>query len=253
MEKSFTYKLPGTKPNAIPLSTLGQILKAIEDLVMGLWEVEGKQTNPPTLSLIGISDGSTCYELTASEPEETIPMVRRGFSAIARGQHDSLPERASRGAHALAQLAERWGRAEVYVGQELIARIERTVERPEPVIVRGQSVLYGTLQRIGGLTPKAVIAPDSGGRSISCDISKELAKQIAPRIYTRVCVTGLAEYDVTDWSILSFRIDAHPEYEELPVTQALARLYRASPKAWEGIGDVEAYISCLRSEEGDDC
>ncbi|MGE5585805.1 MAG: hypothetical protein ACM309_09810 [Bacillota bacterium] len=253
MEKSFTYKLPGAKPNAIPLSNLGQILKAIEDFVMGLWEAEGGEANPPTLSLIGIGEGSTCLELAASEPEETLPIVRRGFSALARGQHRGFPERASRAVHTLRQAAQRWGRAEVYVGQELVARIEETIGAAEPVTVRGQTVLYGTLQRIGGITPKAVIAPDSGGRGISCDISRELAKQIAPRIYTRICVTGVAEYDIADWSILSFKIEAPLDYEELPVTEALARLYKASPKAWEGIADVQAYISRLRSEEGDDC
>lgn len=114
--------------------------------------------------------------------------------------------------------------------------------------INGYTKLYGFLQSVGGERPVAFIKPDGSSKGIKCPLSYTLAKRLAPKLYTRVGVEGTAQYDPHDWSIQSVTIDNILPYEDIPFSQALEELYKASPSAWSDIDNVDAYLRDLRSQ-----
>lgn len=249
MDNTFTVKYSGVFPDSIPLSELKDYLAIVEDLVLGLWKDEGIKSELPRISLINIEKGSTGFHFATTDPEEVIPLANAGFSKVAEGQFDSLPVRCQTAARKLAEASQRWGEAKVYNGEKYVVTIPANLECPkvksQPVY--GPTVLYGKLRSVGGRTPAAWIVCDSG-KAVKCTLTEQLARQIAPKIYSRVGVEGIAEYNPEDWSITSFQIKKILDYEGTSISKALKNLFIASPEAWAHVSDVNEYLERHRAE-----
>lgn len=253
VDNKFLFRFLDPLPDRIPLSDLVRLLADTERLITDLWQNQEADSDLPLFSLVGIVQGSTGLQFATDDPGRVFPLVEAGFTAIARNDYSSLPKLGAKAAESLAAAIRRWGRAEVHVNDQVIPIDVKPPVQAASEIVSGRTVLYGTLQMIGGsIKPAATISPDSEGKAIRCYLDKELVKALAPRIYTRIGVEGLAEYDTSDWSIRSFTIDRILDYEDVPIGEALDAIYKASPTAWEGVSDIAGFISRMRCEEDDD-
>jgi hypothetical protein len=252
MNDRFTYKFLEALPDTIPLSELIKVLGAVNQIIDGLLEDQGPTPRSPVWSLINIVEGSTELLFRTDEPDDVLPLVEYGFKAMGSGNYSGLPRKCASAMSSLSEANRRWGRAEVYVNGLVIPISAAPTVQTQPEHVMGSTVLYGRLQAIGGpVKPAALLSLDSGGPAIRCSVAKELVKALAPRIYDRIGVEGIAEYDASNWSISSFVIERVLDYEDVPISQALEAVYTASPSAWANINDVEGFISRMRYEEDD--
>ena len=109
----------------------------------------------------------------------------------------------------------------------------------------GDTVVYGILERIGGATPKASIRT-SRGAVISCDITKEQAEQLAPKLYKPISISGQAKWSTKDNEMLAFTVAEIGDYENFSITECLQEIGNISAKYWDEVEDVIEAVSQIR-------
>lgn len=247
-------KIPGVLPETIPARELAEMLVALETAIVGAMGLtpDEQLAEPPVVSLVGIRRGSTSLQLLKS------PRVLRAYTrlatAVAERDVGSLPPRAREGTRLLARVVERRG-IEVQFRDPLQRRRVIGVIRPDTDLfaastapLKGETTLYGKVERVGGATPRLRLQIEDG-RTISCDISRALAKELGKRLYEWVGVAGTAEWNPVDLTVESFRVERVLAFQDPHPTEAFERLSEELAGAWDDVDDVVAEVTRLRHED----
>lgn len=242
-------------PDAVPVSDLVDILDSLDKALRALLSHE--QQRDFRLSLVELEAGSTVLGFTANLEQE----ARTAFGSIVDAVRDKrvhdLPGRVHRFIDSATEFAKRHKAA---IG--LATSEEREPDAwidPESVLqlatpaVKGETVLYGTVVRAGGKAPKIGLELDSG-EFLPCPAPRDVVVRAGGRLYERVGVKGVAEWDTYDWAIKSFRVTELVDYAASKLTDAAAKVRRvAGPRAWSAVTDVVKAIEELRrGAEADD-
>ncbi len=111
----------------------------------------------------------------------------------------------------------------------------------------GESIIFGTLERIWGKKPKASVRfPDES--AMSCTLSRDLAKSLGSKLYERVGLSGHATWNVENLSLESFHIQNLTSYKNGSIKEAFRELAEVTGDSWADIDDVKGYIRSLREE-----
>jgi hypothetical protein len=205
------------------------------------------------LALVEINTGSAKYAL------RKIALGAAAASmltyALSSGDYDQLPSEA------------RVGIREALVA---VKRLDRTVEirwnreDPLPAITIDsttpvpsatststcQTIVYGTIETVGGKTPGVVIRAD-GGAKFRVHTTTDQAMTLANRLYQPVRVAGVAEYKIEDLSVVSFEAAEIEPFERISFAAAMGELRGALADAWVD-RSVQEMIADLRGDEGED-
>lgn len=226
---------PNVTPESVSLGDLVSLLSSVEAIVRELVGEDAK--HDLVLSLPLVERGSSVYKLWTNHPEETRFAIQEVEAALAANDVASLPVRVQKHLRELSHLAERYnGIVEMYPdpsNKKIVARIHPPgSQQPTPLLLSGQTTIYGQLVRVGGSEPKARLELTTG-EVISCRVSRELAKLLGPRLYERIGLVGTATWDTTDWRIVSFVAHELLPYQDTPITLAFKALAEAAgPDAW---------------------
>lgn len=252
---TFELKIEGKDlvPSQLSIHELTDLLLAIERAVVktAIHAEHGLDEDEAVVSLVDIGEGSTRLRFASEMPATTTAFVILS-RAIADRSYANLPSPAI---DALREIYDYAEKREAIVGfyapenghYRRVAEIRADVDLnlPELDIVRGNTVVYGKLTRIGGNPPKARLKL-LNGEAISCFVSEKLAKRIGNRLYEVIGLAGEAKWDADDYSLLHFRAQDIAPYEESSLTQAIKELRDAGSSAWQEVKDVDAFIDELR-------
>ena len=93
-------------------------------------------------------------------------------------------------------------------GERLAAFNQYTdVSYNELETIKGETTIYGEIQVAGGKINPHVHIRINDDYTISFEVEKELAKQLASQLYNDVGLTGVARWDRKSYKILDFKID----------------------------------------------
>jgi hypothetical protein len=254
-EKTFLIRISDTHPESVGLSELAEILsgfdKAIRSMVVD-------QNSPLTLGLVSITPGSTILEVVSDRPVE----ARCAVSDLAKAVNDrnpgSLPAAARNGLQQVMPILRRWATEDRRPSFQLLLP-DRDISAPLAVItpdmefsftppkVLGNTTIYGSLIWIGGQRPKAHVKMDNGAL-LNCEVSKQLARSLASRLYEEIGLEGEAEWNSEDWSIVSFRISGVTDFRGGPIIESIDVLASTIAGDWDDADDVVGEISQIRRE-----
>jgi len=252
---TFELKLEGKNlvPSELSVHELTDLLLAVERAVVktAIHLQEGLDEEQAVVSLVSIAAGSTSLRFASALPATTTAFARIG-QAISSRVYTDLP---SHTIEALREIYDYSLERQAVIGfyshenshSTLLAEIRSDVDLNLPLInvVRGNTVVYGRLTRIGGNPPKARIT-QLNGEAISCFVSEQLAKRIGNRLYEVIGLAGDAKWDADDYSLLNFKASEITPYEETPVKQAVKELRESAGLAWQDVKDVNGFIDELR-------
>jgi hypothetical protein len=113
----------------------------------------------------------------------------------------------------------------------------------------GETTIWGTLDRVGGITPEATIR-QSNGELLTIIVSKDLAQELGKFLYRDIGIEGEACWQLADWKIISFKGLAMAAYrpDETSLTRTMKELARASEGRWDGV-DAAEFVRKLRHED----
>ncbi|MGI9952322.1 hypothetical protein V3F56_08160 [Moorellaceae bacterium AZ2] len=240
----------GVYPETTPLSELVEFLSAIEKAIKALTEAEGTDKEELIVGLVEVKRSSTILRFTSNRPSEVRQAWGTIVGALATKNLEQLPSQAKKLIETSVSYAKKRKASVGFItvpGQPPAVCIDPNTEFPtHETKVRGETVLYGLVTRVGGKEPKVGLSLDNG-TFLVCETSRQLAKQLGSRLYEWVGLSGIAEWDTRDWSITAFEARELIEYTAVPITDAIASLARAAgPEAWADVVDIVKEINEFR-------
>lgn len=241
-----------TLVSTVTLSELADVLTGLEKAIT--WLVTRRHPDGDKkffLGLINIVDKSATLELVSSHPIEAGEAVNELTGAVRANAVHSYPKPVREGIDQAVKFAKSrpGGTVELsLIGQPdnaaaITPDLEIEMKTPS---VKGETVIYGMVTRVGGKKPVIRLALDSG-EEMSCETTAPLAREVAPRLYETAALEGTAEWDPSDWSVISFTPKRLLPYVQGPLTDAFKALSEAAgPDAWSDVDDVVAALAELR-------
>jgi hypothetical protein len=116
---------------------------------------------------------------------------------------------------------------------------------PESYYLEGETILYGRVERVGGVKPKIVLRI-TDNQTVHCDASEALAKEIGRKLYSWVGLLGKAKWNTEDYLLDSFKIEKVTEYQDTPLLKGTTELSSMVGKYLKDKIDVIKIVSDLR-------
>lgn len=108
-------------------------------------------------------------------------------------------------------------------------------------VLRGETQIYGVLERVGGADPRFTLRV-SEHEAIHGGLSEELAIALAPRLYSWVGMTGIAEWNPLTGDVEAFKATGALSYSGTPFRKAMDLLRQSVAEYLEDDDEVEAAI-----------
>jgi hypothetical protein len=252
----FTIRLTGenVRPDQIGAGDLAQLLIAAEQTVLSVAREENPDESEDIIvTLADVKSESVGLEFSSNRPE----LVRHAFYTVVdrvrANDFHALPGPVLEGLRTLTRFtSERKGHTQFWNGTangpllDLPPNFEIGIPRPQ--YQRGETVLYGNVERVGGVKPriKLRVAPN---RVIYGDVSPEQGRALGAALYKPAALRGKATWDIRTGQIEYFRVTEILTYAPTDIRDAFAELREATNGAYETVDDIDLFASQVREGE----
>ena len=250
----FTIRLSGreVRPHLIPAGDLAQLLIAAEQTVMGLAARESPEdADNLFVGLAAVKDESIGFAFTSNRPDSALAAYRELVTLTGNRAFRSLPARSLEGLKTLTTFSrEHRGVTQFWNGTGggpmLELSTDFAIEVPSPEYQRGETVIFGKIERVGGVRPRVRLRV-SDREVVSADLTEEQSRELGSRRYSQAALRGQASWDAQDGSIAYFRVEEILHYQPDRVAAAFDELRAAVAGAYDRV-DVEEFA--LKVREG---
>ena len=256
-EKSlFTIRLvgDGVRPHLIPASDLAQLLVAAEQTVLAIAAREHpEEAEELIVGLTEVQDKSIGFAFSSNRADIVRAAYTELLTVTSNRVFRSLPARSLEGLRTLTSFSrEHRGRTQFWNGASdqplLDLPTDFAIDVPAPEYQRGETVLYGKIERVGGVRPRVRLRV-SDHEVVYGDITEDQSRELGSRLYSQAALRGQATWDAQDGSIVYFRVEEILHYQRGKATEAFQELQKAAHGAYDAVEDVDLFASKVR--EGD--
>lgn len=252
----FTIRLTGdgVRPHLIPASDLAQLLIAAEQAVMAIAARDNPiEAEELVVGLSQVKDESIGFSFASNRRELALSSYRELVTLTENRAFRSLPARSLEGLKTLTKFArDRKGHTQFWNGRAdaplLDLASDFAIEVPSPEYLRGETVLYGKIERVGGVRPRARLRV-SEKEIVYVDINEEQSRELGSKLYSYASLRGHATWDAQDGTIVYFRVEEVLHYQPDKISSAFEELREAAAGAYDNIDDLDLFAKQIR--EGD--
>ncbi len=249
---TFTIRLTGegVNPSLISARDLAELLIAAEQTVSALIQRNHPELDDPVLiGLSEIKDSSIGLVLTSNRPDLTYKAYKELVSAVSDRQFRSLPARSLDGLRTLTKFTQdRKGHTQFWNGgNKLLLDLspDFPIEVPSPDYIRGETVLYGKVERVGGVRPRVRLRI-SEKEVVTADINEEQGRELGHLLYQETGLRGKATWDTQDGTIAYFRLEEIIKHDRVSTHAAFQELAELVEGAYDNIDDVDLFARRVR-------
>jgi hypothetical protein len=244
----------GVSPETVSASDLAGLLVELEKAVLAAGDRQNEsQVGEAILSLVNVAEGSN--QLTLAVAQTGVSALMAVSHAVASGDYRNLPVPCHEALHRISGQAARheWvielvPNPGLDIAPGTISHDHEVPPPPSPALATGTTVVFGRCLRVGGAgQPRAEIRLPEG-HLLHIDVSEDLAKVLAHRLYEEVCIEGRATWRTNDWSLVEFRGAHVSEYRPTRLVDAFSQMAAEAGERWDGV-DANAHVRELRSED----
>jgi hypothetical protein len=256
------FRVSGEKfdVESVTLEQIGNFLISLEKVIAPIVIRDNPslafQEGDVIVSLSSISKGSLVNVLETRYEREVNQAIELTADALISQNYHALPISTIEGLREIVRFNRKHNSAtEIWEhnghDSQLVTITQTTRIRADNFITKGTTTLYGTLMRIGGDNPPRAWVKFIDGTSLGCRIkSTALARRMAPLLYQRIGIRGIAQWDTRDMSLFEFRIEELSAYRQKPVKEGFDNL-RSVLGQYVGLDD-EPTIEDLRGNSESD-
>lgn len=217
----------GIKPSAVKASEIAELIKSFEASVLALAKRDDPQINEDlvNISFDEIKESSLVLRLK--------PHIVAAYSATIllagsfnNNYYDEFSKSTLENLRVFTRFAKRHNCEGFFVkGEEKLASFNKDTEinYSDKGTVSGETTVYGEVTRAGGDKPRVTLKINDD-YTLSFDINKEIAIQLASNLYKEVGITGKARWDKRSFKILEFYPKEVIFLEEHPLTETFDEL-----------------------------
>lgn len=229
-------------PRVFKAKEVGEILINVEDALKGyIFE------NNPTLdtrdlfiSPIAINDQSLGLKFSPNVAKYFVSAFIGITTAIKANDVSTLPLNTR---HSLAEVQKvvrtKNCSAEFKINGEVLANIDSNTQLDiTEDIIKGDSTIYGEVQRVGGNEPTVWVILNTGKR-IVLSVDKIQAKKLSRKLYEEVGFKGAAKWAKQSQTLLEFKVyDILDQYEPKSLKESFSEIKSIIGKYWDKIDDI---------------
>jgi hypothetical protein len=240
-------------PEAVSLGELADVLSRLDRTLASY--VTAKEIDLPPgakVSLVDIERGSEQLVLSVAQPY--LPAFADISRAVSLEVYDELPEPTYAELQGLsaAVVKRGWGleikeNAEHGIYAARLGGEGEALAPRAPVHLEGTTTLHARCLRVGGVQPRAELRVASRPSLLHADLSEELARELATKLYEEVTLEGRATWDADTWEIEAFRVLRVTSYRRTDPVLAFKELAEAAEGRWDDADAVE-YVRSLRAD-----
>lgn len=234
----------GVTPEIVRLSELTRLLKLFEDYVVR----QLRNTDPEVkkdeiyIALNSIHHASAGYGIFSSRPEPTLAVFYQLGNAVQANNYVGLVPESRELAKAIVSFTRRHNcTAYLMAGRDYTVPVTPDTKVGGVQTLRGETQIYGVLERVGGADPRFTLRV-SEHEALHGSLSEELAIALAPRLYSWVGITGIAEWNLLTGDIESFKATGMLSYKGTPFRKAMELLRGAVGEYLEDNDEREGEI-----------
>lgn len=244
------------KPDKIRSKELAEVIASYEDAIASILVHENPELSKDTvtISLVSIENRSIGLQFSPNLEELTFPAASRIAKSISTNDYSSLPHHTVESLRNISSFTKKHSCEAEFRAINGANRVEATLypttEIPVTPKLIGETILYGEVRRVGGATPKVMLATFEG-YTVYCDLSADLAKELGHRLYTEVGLKGKATWNAKTLELDAFVVEAIADYSSISAPDAFEELRSLIGDDLAHIEDVEGYVTSLRYDNLD--
>lgn len=249
------FKGRGLRPDKILAKDLAEVIRDVEAAVLAYLSAEADDKSIlkiTGLSLVEIKAGSAALRFAPRTSEAVTPAFQAFATDVGHtGNVTALKARARSSYEGIQDFCQKY-RCISEFRDRLSSRKPIAIIRPpipiartRPIMLEGETSIYGTLESVGGLDPKAWLRTDHG--RVNFDVTQDQARELGQRLYTRIGVRGVARWDAYTSAVSSFKFLELLAYREKPLSQAFQSLRDEFGHCFSSM-DVAAFLKEQRGE-----
>lgn len=239
------------KPIQIKAGDIANIITAIESMVES--QIYQKNPNlkkePLILSFTSIRSESIDLQFHSPFLKDTISVFQKVGQAINDNNYSGLSETTYKAIDTIAIFTRKHHSRVEFIHQNskrnVIATITSDTILQRPPALKGETIVYARVIRVGGKEPKVEIETVDGN-TLFCQAPIEIITKLGGKLYQIVGLIGSAEWGINLSDIEQFKITGVTDYERTSIKKAIDELAQATKEYYSDINDVEKYISNIR-------
>jgi hypothetical protein len=241
----------GMSPGQLRSKEIAEVIESVEDMIASvvIREHPELKKEPIVIGLKGVRPGSIGLEFSPNFVDLTLPATRRIGKSISANNFGVLPINAINSLRRLSAFTRRHQcNAEFFTqnGQlESLAVLTPETKIPDIYALSGETTIHGEITRVGGAEPK-IQFKTLDNKVIYCDTSKSVAQKAGAKLYTKVELQGIAEWNSETFEIESFHVTDIFDYEEVTPSEAFQELATLIGDSFDNIDDVNQFVSEIR-------
>ncbi|MCL4870399.1 MAG: hypothetical protein KJ063_15650 [Anaerolineae bacterium] len=241
----------GIRPGVIRSKEIAEVITAVEEMI-ATYVTHANPTlkkESVVVGLTAVEDGSLKLTFSPNLPELTVPAAQAITESIRQNDYHLLPIGTIKGLQELSKFTRRHNcDAEFYTqngNSVYLATMTPDTEIPMESPLKGETVIYGEVTRVGGADPKVQFRMIDG-TLVYCETTKELARDIGAKLYMQVGLRGQASWNAKTLELESFLVEEIISYEDISIIDAMNELRTAVGDVFDAVDDIEEYAKQLR-------
>jgi hypothetical protein len=241
----------GMSPGKVRSKEIAEVIESVEDMIASVVIRDHPELRKETIviGLKSIRQGSIGLEFSPNLVELTLPATRRLTKSIAENDFGILPSSAINSLRKLSAFTRRYQcNAEFFTQNgnlESLAILTPETQIPDIYPLSGETTIHGEITRVGGAEPK-IQFKTLDNQIIYCSTSKAIAKKAGAKLYTRVELRGLAEWNSETFEIENFHAIDIADYQQTSLSDAFGELANLIGDSFDNIKDVDRFVSEIR-------
>ena len=241
----------GVSPKTFKSKEVGLLLVSLEDAIKA-YIIENNTDGSEQLeesdlfiSPIFIKDESLTVGYVPNIKKYIVPAFAAIASAITSNDLTSLPQKSIENLKNIQKITyQKNCQADFKLNGETIAKIdsETQISIPDSRKIKGDTILYGKIIRVGGADPVVRVKLD-GNITLSFDVSESDAIRLAHKLYKEVGFRGTASWAKDSYRLLDFKVKSIiDEYEPIGIKKSFEELSLIASKYWDDIENIEEFL-----------
>ncbi|MGB2822128.1 MAG: hypothetical protein WBF17_14185 [Phycisphaerae bacterium] len=207
------------------------------------------------LHLIGIVQGSAAYKVAARDSERALQTLREMGRCLQEPDGAQWGPEILSPVEELSNVARSLGCSIEFKHPGTRGAVLATItplsydSLSETAFVRGESSVYGYLERVGGAVKRhcGLRLPNQPTKMVICPVqTEELIRQLGQHVYQNVLVSGTVTWFRRTGRVKSIIVKSFEPSKHGSILQTLRHIHEVGGKAWDEVGDPEGLIKEMR-------
>lgn len=240
----------GVSPKTFRSKEVALLLVSLEDaikayIIENISEDEDFEESDLFISPVSIRNESMTLGYIPNVKKYIIPAFSAIAFAINSNDLTSLPQRSIENLKEIQKITRQKNcQADFKLNGTTIAQIdaETQISIPDSYKIKGDTILYGKVIRVGGANPVVRIKLDNN-ITLSLGISQNDAIRLAHKLYKEVGFRGTASWAKDSYRLIDFNVKSIiDEYEPTGIKESFEELSLIAGKYWDDIENIEEYL-----------